>query len=301
MASFIPINENNKFWHSIFRFLTGGKYDAIKVINCDKKIRRYYWNDIVINCINIFFFLLFMASAIAFFWIAFYGIYYNIIRGRDEHTNIIKGIELVFISPLALLITTAFHNYYKNVIIPIVENKKFATSGNDDSLKQNAHNLNKISSLVDMGIIKYLFVSIFISTIFVFMLGRILKISGEENSIKSLNFISVKAQKGTSDSTLVLNILSDSGSKNYAISEKQFSKLLEIGKEDISSSIKYDLFGLIVGVVCIVLLMIYLRIIGRNLNEDIENTIKFSSSSEQQDIAPLIKKALQAEENKALT
>lgn len=287
MPSFISIQKKRKFLNGFFRFLSGDRY--FEQFEDNKYLVKYYWNHIIINCVNLLFFLLFILSAIAFFWIAAHGIYFDIIKNNGSFTAIIKGIELIFISPLPLLITTAFHNYYKNIIMPIVYYKMFGAANNDDLLKNDSYEINKISSLVDMGIIKYLFTSIFISTIFVFMIGRMLKISGEDGESTEINNYKISFIESKTDTAVRLTFQADSLTHHHMISEAQLSKMAHLHQEDMFTNIRFDLFGLLIAVVSIVLLMIYLRIIGKNLNEDIESSIKYGTLPEKDKTADLVK------------
>ena len=277
MASYIPIKQKNKILNNIFGFLSGGKRDITEREGYFSYV--YFWNDIIVNSINIVFTLSFIFSAVAFFCTAWYGIYYDILKNLGTVTKIINGIELIFIAPLPLLITVAFHNYYKKIIIPIVRNKRYI-NGKVESYQDTPEEKDKISSLVDMGIIKYLFISIFISTIFVFMLGRMIKISGVENnrSYDSKIIIS-ETQLNKGDSTVSVEFLTDTSAHTHIVSIAELSKISNRQREDLNENIKYDLFGLCVGIILIILLMIYIRTISKNLNEDIESSLQFYKES----------------------
>lgn len=278
MAIFCKISERHDYRNRIFRFLSGDKFLVSRNTE-GAGFYYYYWNSIIINCINIFFFLLIIFSAMALVFISGYAIFWKIFLSTGKLTPIIEGIELIFISPLPLLIITAFNNYYKKIIVPIIEISEFSIRDTDSSGltgQTDASDLNRNRSMIDMGIIKYLFVSIFISTIFVFMLGKIITIDGEDSSQSGSKELIIQKAVTSDSANFGLVFKSDTGTHKHQLCKTDIEAIKHLQKENLDKNIQYDLFSILLGVVCIILLMIYLKMISKNLNVDIEAAFKFN-------------------------
>jgi len=117
----------------------------------------YHWIDETVEAI---FILLICASILFLLYFALLHAFVTAYMDKNSHEiSPFKFIEYLFISPLPLIITFTFYNYYKRILQPILFGKT------DEYIDDK-----KISSMLDINISKYLFISILFSTLLVTML-----------------------------------------------------------------------------------------------------------------------------------
>ncbi len=120
--------------------------------------------------------ILFIMAGYSLFKLSYAGLHMiinDINSARADEINekkIIKGIELIFISPIPLLIISSFKNYYDNIISLTISKKESA----DPYLEKS-----RFAALKDLTLVKYLFVSILISTIFTIIIEVLFSLNEE--------------------------------------------------------------------------------------------------------------------------
>ncbi|MGC4102471.1 hypothetical protein [Ferruginibacter sp.] len=229
----------------------------------DEVVYNYYTAiKFITSPVNYFFLTLFIFAAIALFYISIRGLCIIFTCNYENVKGILEGVEFIFISPLPLLIVAAFHNYYKKIIIPIVDMGK--TDNKDYSRLTNVENeKSKSQSLVDMGIIKYIFISIIVSTVFIVLLGEFVGHFPAHDKSSETHSLSVESKKTESLDSLP-NL------KNPTIEN--------IKKENtLKKDVDFTLFKVCFGIILLILLLIYFKMIGKNLNEDIHNSIRIKN------------------------
>ena len=211
---------------------------------------------LIVVLLNVIFSFLFICSAISLLLVFYIGIkhiwstqYCN--ESEDQVEIVIRAIELLFISPLPLIIVSAFHGYYEKIIKPNLFREP------NDHL---AFNENRNKSLVDFGIIKYLFVSILISTILVVILQIVLELKPQkqttcENTNSRFQPATDLTKSGVSSSSI-----------QFPISKEQIHRPTSIGLSDFLDNYSATLG---VSLLLLIFLLIYFQFIGKNLHNDI--------------------------------
>ena len=129
------------------------------------------------SVIDYLFDFLFIIAILCLFALASIGLYLiikSIIKnfGHPSISEIIKGIEYLFISPLPMLIIAAFHGHYKNTI---------ARTFQDEKGVEKQLDLRRARASLNLGVTKYLFISIAISTILTVLLEKIFSVNQPDN------------------------------------------------------------------------------------------------------------------------
>ena len=115
--------------------------------------------------IEMIFYIAILGSALFLIWYMIYIPTCNVFEGKY-----FDAIEMIFIAPLPLIIIFTFYNYY----IKVFKITLFTTNANKEE--------DQRAAMQDIGITKYLFVSILISTIFILIfeyINRILNLDVE--------------------------------------------------------------------------------------------------------------------------
>jgi hypothetical protein len=139
----------------------------IKVLELEKKIQandklRAKINRIGAKALWLHITIAFIYRSLIFlslFFLIYYSLgwlVYDYLQNSEKfHLSPFKIIEHIFIAPLPLIVLFTFYNYYKNVFVPILIEKKENTDA------------KKVSAMLDISITKYLFASVLFSTIIV--------------------------------------------------------------------------------------------------------------------------------------
>lgn len=192
--------------------------------------------------IDLFFIIIIISST---FFLLYYSLG-HILFDYKKDTFPFTVIEYLFLSPLPLIITFTFYNYYNKILRPVL----FKDTANTDA--------EKATSLLDINISKYLFISILFSTMLVVVI-EFFKKSTETSSFKSDIELSKAMQidsiKNLPDSYPLINLkgLTLGDLKNYEDSSFKNEHLA--------------LYAFIAGAVVLILLVIYLFKLEKTIGE----------------------------------
>lgn len=183
-------------------------------------VKWYKVFSFILKSIFFFFFLGAIACMVTLFCTAMGKIFIPLIEHKElSPDNVIVAVEKIFLSPLPLLVVYAFYTYSKKIIIPELSSQKDA---------EIPDNLFKV--MTHLGVVKYLFVSIIISTVFVVMLEMVFEMKER-------------------------NICFNCFTTHY-------------------------MMALASAIVLAILLLIYFKIVTKNLDEDIHNLKSLSRDSD---------------------
>ncbi len=145
--------------------------------------------------LEIVFCILFLGAAISLLCLSCKG-FKHLLALEEEYT--IKGIEYIFISPLPLLIISAFYSYYKKIISPTITHEQ-----KDIDYAEQYRN----KALLDLSIIKYLFISILISTTLIIILQSLFKQESLEQLTSYQKLMHVLESRGPDLITAVILLI----------------------------------------------------------------------------------------------
>lgn len=130
---------------------------SIRIEKNKKKLARLSNSEYFLTALtNIFFKIIILSSVIFLLYYSLCDILYQAFVKPETISGFII-VEHLFLSPLPLIISITFYNFYIRILEPILQREKRDTS------------LEKRASMLDINISKYLFISILFSTLLVVM------------------------------------------------------------------------------------------------------------------------------------